>query len=83
MMNKRAMEKEIARLSFSMDELRLFLDTHPKDTQALEAFRALGKKRREQLERYCERFGPMDAYGAGEGGRWDWVLQPWPWEKEA
>ena len=45
MMNKCAMEKEIARVSFTMDELRLFLDTHTEDKEALSAFRELRKRR--------------------------------------
>ncbi len=82
MMNKRAMEKEIARVSFTMDELRLFLDTHPCDKEALSAFRELRKKREKLLESYEAQFGPMEAYRAGGTDKWNWVSQPWPWEKE-
>lgn len=83
MSGKRALEKEIARLSFSMDELRLFLDTHPKDTQALAAFVELKKKRRERIEQYHELYGPLDAYSGGGSEHWNWLQQPWPWEREA
>ena len=77
---KRSLEKDIARLSFTMDELRLFLDTHPNDAQALEAFKALKKKRMERIERYQENFGPLDAYSGGGTESWNWLQQPWPWE---
>ena len=82
MMNKRALEKEIARISFSMDELRLFLDTHPCQREALSAFRELRKKRERLLESYEQNFGPMCAYEAGGTDKWNWVQQPWPWERE-
>lgn len=80
MNGKKALEKDIARLSFSMDELRLFLDTHPKDTQAIEAFKALKTRRRERIEQYQEQFGPLDAYSGGGSEDWNWLQQPWPWE---
>ena len=74
-MNKRAIEKEIARVSFTMDELRLFLDTHPHDRAALSAVR--------ELESYERSFGPISAYQAGGTEKWNWLQQPWPWEREA
>lgn len=80
MTNKAMLMKQLAQVSFSMDELRLFLDTHPKNREALSAFAALGKKRRELVERYEEHFGPLDSYGA-VGDEWSWVQHPWPWEK--
>jgi len=80
MNGKKALEKEIARLSFTMDELRLFLDTHPKDTQALAAFTELRKKRRERIDQYQEAFGPLCAYSGGGSEDWSWLQQPWPWE---
>lgn len=83
MNSKRALEKEIARVSFTMDELRLFLDTHPKNREALSAFTELRKKRRELIERYEDSFGPMDGYSGGGTSEWNWLKQPWPWEKEA
>lgn len=83
MTSKRAMEKELARLSFTMDELRLFLDTHPKEREALSAFCELRRRRDALLARYEEAHGPMEAYRAGGTEKWNWVQQPWPWEREA
>ena len=83
MLSKKALETEIARVSFSMDELRLFLDTHPCDKEALSAWRELRKKRERLLESYESLYGPMEAYRAGGSEKWNWLSQPWPWEKEA
>lgn len=83
MMSKRALEKEIARVSFTMDELRLFLDTHPCEREALSAFRELRKQREKLIESYERSYGPIGAYSAGGTEHWNWVEQPWPWEKEA
>lgn len=83
MMSKAALEKEIARVSFTMDELRLFLDTHPHCREALSAFRELRQQREKLLERYETNYGPMEAYRAGGTEKWNWVQQAWPWEREA
>jgi len=83
MLSKKALETEIARVSFSMDELRLFLDTHPREKEALSAYRELRKKRDRLLESYESLYGPMEAYRAGGSEKWNWLSQPWPWEKEA
>ena len=82
MMSKAAMEREIARMSFSMDELRLFLDTHPREMEAISAFRELRKRRESLLESFEKSYGPMEAYRAGNADKWNWALQAWPWEKE-
>lgn len=83
MLSKKALETEIDRVSFSMDELRLFLDTHPREKEALSAYRELRKKRERLLESYESLYGPMEAYRAGGSEKWNWLSQPWPWEKEA
>ncbi|MBR3692374.1 MAG: spore coat protein CotJB [Clostridia bacterium] len=75
--------REIDDVSFAMDEVRLFLDTHPKDTEALANFIALRKKREGLLEEYRAAYGPICAYSAGGRTAWNWVEGPWPWEGEA
>ena len=83
MMSKAAMEKEIARVSFTMDELRLFLDTHPRQREALSAFDELRRQREKLIDSYEKSYGPMCAYRAGGTDKWNWVQQAWPWEREA
>ena len=81
--NARALLTAIDQVSFAMDELRLFLDTHPENGEALAEFVALRKKREALLEEYRMNFGPICAYSAGGRTGWNWVEGPWPWEKEA
>lgn len=72
-------EKAIAEAAFAVDELRLFLDTHPTCQQALEAYRdaAAQLRRSEQALHHS-----VCALDAGKDGQWDWTQTPWPWEKE-
>ena len=64
--------------AFSAWDLRLYLDTHPDDTQALALFSQM----------YADADGdaypfrgikPCDA----DGGMWRYLDGPWPWEPEA
>lgn len=69
-------------LSFAAWELRLYLDTHPNDARALEAYRQL-----------CSRSGSGCSYACspGQGNNaeeaspevWTWIADPWPWEAAA
>lgn len=72
-------EKAIAEAAFAVDELRLFLDTHPDCQQALAAYREatdqLCRLKQAQTHSIC-------ALDAGKEGQWDWTQTPWPWEKE-
>ncbi len=52
-------------LSFAMDEVRLFLDTHPTNTCALKAYRQLRTQREAAVRAYEAAVGPVDFYSAG------------------
>lgn len=76
-------QSELGALSFSMDEIRLFLDTHPRDGEALRAYNALAKKRGDLAELLARKGRPVNFYDAGGACEWNWTEGPWPWEKEA
>lgn len=63
-------------IAFSAWELRLYLNTHPKDKQALKYFQQL----HQQMDvNYATTFAPC----AANGRTWDWIDDPWPWEYAA
>ncbi len=51
--------QEIQEVSFTLDELTLYLDTHPLDEDALNAFETAQKKRKELLSEYARDFEPL------------------------
>ena len=61
--------------AFAAWEMRLFLDTHPHDEQALCLFRKLCKEAAE--ENYATTFLTDDCCTSA----WNWVKNPWPWEE--
>ena len=74
----------INQVSFAVDDLLLYLDTHPCDERALMLCRKMVKERKELLEKYAQNFGPLtiDCTDMSESESWKWMEQPFPWEKE-
>lgn len=71
---------QLQSLSFALSELGLYLDTHKDDTEALELFNAYSELQGELMAEYEKSFGPLNLRDAGQGGTWNWVENPWPWE---
>ena len=67
--------------SFAVDDLTLYLDTHPHCRQALAYFNKYNARLRELMEKYESRYGSLTMYGQNCGSdHWQWVNAPWPWE---
>ncbi len=77
-----ALFDEISQLSFALDEIRLFLDTHPDNADALELYGKYGSKRREAVETYTNKYGPIDSYNVNTMNGWSWIDEPMPWKME-
>lgn len=70
----------ITQVSFAIDDLVLFLDTHPCDKDALEYYQKLKKARKESLAEYTHKYGPLLNDNVDNSCYWEWVKEPWPWE---
>lgn len=84
-MNERAnLKRRIDALDFSMHELVLFLDTHPRDRQAMQLMREYRRRRRELITNYEAKFGPyvVTVEDVQPKDYWSWIDSPWPWERE-
>jgi len=82
-MNENSREKLfscITATSFVMDDLRLFLDTHPHDKDALEHWMKVERVRNGAVEEYTRIYGPINMYQVDVCNEWTWVDEPWPWE---
>lgn len=74
---------ELQALSFAINELGLYLDTHKDDTEALELFRKYVQLYHQGMMQYEKLYGPLSMKQAGISGKYDWLNEPWPWEFEA
>ena len=66
-------------LSFVIQELALYLDTHREDAEALEVYRAYQELREKMAKQYVAQCGPLNHMQKGEGP-YRWLDDPWPWE---
>ena len=79
---KHPLMMKISEISFTMDELRLYLDTHPNCQEAHHYFDELQEERRAAVAAYEAQFGPLTSYGNVESDceNWKWANGPWPWQ---
>ena len=69
--------------SFAVDDVKLFLDTHPNCPEALEFFDEFKKQRVQALKEYAKYYGPLtvDTAVPSCSDRWNWINEPWPWQE--
>lgn len=72
--------KKLQAISFVLDDLRLFLDTHPFDTQVMNKYEEVKLQREQALNAYESNYGPIETYKVKSDNHWTWVDSPWPWE---
>ncbi|MDI6870400.1 MAG: spore coat protein CotJB [Bacillota bacterium] len=70
---------------FAAIDLNLYLDTHPRDERALEAYAKANHEVMMARHEYEEKYGPLVNFGhshsIGKDARtWRWLNEPWPWE---
>lgn len=83
MMNmKNNLLRVIQMYGFALNDLCLFLDTHPQDEEALICFDKYRKLLTEAEDEFNEKFGILKCRQNSNAKRWDWVCEPWPWERE-
>ena len=73
---------ELMALDFAIDEMGLYLDTHPEDSEALELFNSYIKLAQQGRAKYEAAFGPLAKRYVSEDGQYTWINNPWPWEME-
>ena len=69
-------------VSFAVDDVKLFLDTHPCNKAAMEFFDEFKKQRVQALKEYAKYYGPLTLDTASTcTERWNWINEPWPWQE--
>lgn len=59
MADRNSLLKEINEVSFMVNDLTLYLDTHPTDSQALEVFTQAASRRKQLLDAYAREYEPL------------------------
>ena len=71
---------ELQALAFAMNELALYLDTHPDDRDAAALFESYAALYRDGVARYQCEHGPLYRISSVADGEYRWTKGPWPWE---
>ena len=63
---------------FAVNELALYLDTHPEDKKALCLHKKYCNELKNLRDMYQKVYGPLTiTYPCN---KWRWLEEPWPWE---
>ena len=76
--------QQINEVSFAVNDMILYLDTHPEDERALRYFADVSDRRNKLMAEYAEKYGPLtiDDAAVSSESMWKWSQQPFPWERE-
>ena len=70
---------ELMALDFAIDELGLYLTTHPDDQEVLNLYWSYIRLGQEGREKYKKEYGPLVQTDITPGG-YHWLRNPWPWD---
>lgn len=73
------MLKKVYQTGFALDDIVLYLDTHPTDQAALNYYNYIKNANQEAIQNYQTTYGPL-MYSQVMADSWNWLDGPWPWE---
>lgn len=68
--------------SFAVDDVKLFLDTHPENKEALAYFQEYNAIRTQALEDFSRLYGSLTLDSITTcSDYWKWIEVPYPWQE--
>lgn len=77
---QQAMLQNLQQLQFAVNDLALFLDTHPNDPVALYRHKQYSTQLKQLKDIYENQYGPLCLYSVERGDSWRYIDGPWPWD---
>lgn len=75
--------RSVEELCFACLDMNLYLDNNPDDKNAINTYNTLCVQFAQARCAYENKYGPLTNFGyAPSKYPWQWVNQPWPWDKE-
>ena len=74
---------ELQVLSFAIQELALYLDTHRDDTEAFELYQSYQEVSNKCMNEYAKNGKPLNHRTPTNSQKYQWLDDPWPWEYAA
>lgn len=81
MSERSALLRKLDAYAFAAYDWNLYLDTHPKDQDAIAMFHKMVDKAKALKMEFESKFGPLTAEAARNMESWNWLDDPWPWER--
>lgn len=72
--------RRVYETGFMLDDLLLYLDTHPCDPNALACYKQASADYANAVNAFEAQCGPLTIEGIDCSSYWTWVENPWPWE---
>ncbi|RDU22284.1 spore coat protein CotJB [Anaerosacchariphilus polymeriproducens] len=76
------LKKEISAVHVMLVDLKLYLNTHPSDQEALSKYNAYVKQLSHLTDEYNQNYGMISSHSMSPYP-WQWINEPWPWDYEA
>ena len=82
--SKAQLLQKINEVSFAVNDILLYLDTHPCCEKGMALYREYTAERKKLMKEYAQCYGPLTVDDAleSDGNTWKWMEQPFPWETE-
>ena len=83
-MSRQQLLNQINQVSFAVNDMQLYLDTHPNCQEGLRFMQRHLERRQRLLDLYAENYGPltMDSMEMAGEDSWKWMKQPFPLKHE-
>ena len=72
---------QIQMFTFALKDLVLYLDIHNEDKSILKKFNEYSTELDKLKRKYESNYGPLCAFNANNLNKWEWINNPWPWDK--
>ncbi len=77
--NRDSLLRKIMEYKFYINDLALYLDTHPNDQKALALHNEYVPKLDEVTKKFEKMYGPLTIETVMES--WEWAQDLWPWQR--
>lgn len=75
--------RQITAVNFLVEDLHLYLNTHPMDRNAISLFNTNVMQLNAMMQDYEKHYGMLTAHRTPSPYPFNWISEPWPWEYEA
>ena len=79
---RESLMEELRAMNFAIVDLKLYLNTHPCECRKVDVYNQFVQKYKALMAEYEENFGPLVADTYESDCPWEWIENPWPWDKK-